>query len=138
MTKKFWVLIEKSKKYYIGTVAGLPDCRNRAKTHKELLRNIKKTIKRCLKVESGTPYGEFVGVRVLNPQNSRKTITVLMEKGETGDYVGYVPSLSGCFTQAGTLEKLAKNIEEVIEICFGLKKTFEKAKFVGMQIVEVK
>ncbi|MBI4167497.1 MAG: type II toxin-antitoxin system HicB family antitoxin [Candidatus Aenigmarchaeota archaeon] len=138
MTKKLFVLIEKSKKYYIGTVAGLPGCRNRAKTHKELLRNIRKTIKRCLKVEGGTPYGEFVGVRILNPQNFRKTFIVLIEKGETGAYVGYVPSLSGCFTQAGTLEKLVKNLEELIEICFGLKKTFEETKFVGMQMVEVK
>ncbi|MBI4177179.1 MAG: type II toxin-antitoxin system HicB family antitoxin [Candidatus Aenigmarchaeota archaeon] len=96
-------------------------------------------IRRCLKAEGGAPYGEFAGVRIIKlTKGSRKTFTAIMEKGETGCYVGYVPSLSGCFTQAGTLGKLVANIREVIGICFGLKKRFEKTEFVGVQIIEVK
>lgn len=138
MTQKIWVLVEKSKKSYIGTATGLPDCRTKGSTYKELLSKIRKAIRRCLKLEGGTPYGEFVGIRTLSPKRFRKTFIALIEKGGPKTYVGYVPSLSCCFTQAENLEKLIKNLEEVVEICFDLKKRFEETELIGVEAVEVK
>ena len=52
-------------------------------------------------------------------------------------YMANVPSLAGCFTQAGTIKKLMKNTQEVIGICFGLKKEFERTEFMGVEAIEV-
>ena len=36
---------------------------------------------------------------------------------ETGLYIGMVPSLSGAYTQATSLDELQSNLKEVIELC---------------------
>ena len=41
---------------------------------------------------------------------------VLIERDEDGIYVGSVPELPGCYTQALTLEELRKRIREAIEL----------------------
>ncbi len=43
--------------------------------------------------------------------------TILIEKDEDGVYVGSVPALKGCHTQAKTVEELLPRIKEVIELC---------------------
>jgi len=42
---------------------------------------------------------------------------VIIEKDEFGMYVGKVPSLSSCYTQAKTLPELYKRLEEVVSLC---------------------
>lgn len=41
---------------------------------------------------------------------------VLIEQDEDGVYVGSVPELPGCYTQARTIEDLRRRIREVIEL----------------------
>ena len=42
---------------------------------------------------------------------------VVVEKDEDGLYVGEVPQLEACYTQARSLDELMENIKEVIELC---------------------
>jgi len=46
-----------------------------------------------------------------------RTFTAIVERcADTGFYVGYVPNMPGAHTQAGTLDELRKNLQEVIEL----------------------
>jgi predicted RNase H-like HicB family nuclease len=56
---------------------------------------------------------------------------VLVEKDEAGYYVGSVPELPGCQTQAKTIDELLKRVKEAIELyldCEG-DKPYSSAKF---------
>lgn len=48
---------------------------------------------------------------------SRKTFTVVIERDEDGYYVGTVPTLPGCHTQAKTLDTLMKRMREAVALC---------------------
>lgn len=70
------------------------------------------------------------------------TFTAHIEKDkESGLYYGYVPTLPGAHTQAGSLDELQKNLEEVVSLCLE-EMTEEEYKsvlseFVGTQQVSV-
>lgn len=60
--------------------------------------------------------------------------TILIEKDEDGIYVGSVPALKGCHTQAKTVEELLPRIREAIELCLEVEKDeFFQNEFVGVQ-----
>ena len=66
---------------------------------------------------------------------------VLIEKDETGYYVGTVPSLPSCYTQAKTLPQLFKRLDEVVNLCLeveqkNFKKKIPKNEFIGVQVIE--
>ena len=63
-------------------------------------------------------------------------ITVLIEKDEDGFYVGSVPSLKSCYTQAKTLEELYPRIKEAVELCFEVEKP-TPMQFIGVQQLEI-
>jgi predicted RNase H-like HicB family nuclease len=42
---------------------------------------------------------------------------IVIEKDSEGYYIGYVPELKGCHTQAKTIDELMSRMEEVIELC---------------------
>jgi predicted RNase H-like HicB family nuclease len=75
----------------------------------------------------------------------RKTIynfPVLIEKDQGGYYIGTVPSLRSCYTQAKTLPELYTRLQEVISLCLEVEKEFfnhrtSQNKFIGVQTVEV-
>ncbi|MBI3413406.1 MAG: type II toxin-antitoxin system HicB family antitoxin [Candidatus Aenigmarchaeota archaeon] len=138
MKKKFFVVIEKGKNNYIGSVVGLYGCRSTAKTANKLMNGIKNTIKNYLRTDEFYPYKiDFVGVRILKTARYKSlSFTTVIEK-DRKYYTANVPSLAGCFTQANTIQKLMKNVQEVISICFGLKKDFEKTGFAGIEMIEV-
>ena len=65
--------------------------------------------------------------------------SVVVEKDEDGYYVASVPELSGCHTQAKTLDEVMKRIKEAIQACLeteGLK-SHGRTELVGVQFVEV-
>jgi predicted RNase H-like HicB family nuclease len=72
-------------------------------------------------------------------KNNKKTLelTVLIERDEDGYYVGRVPALRSCYTQARTLETLRKRLKEVIELCLEEEKP-SREKFVALEQIEVK
>ena len=42
---------------------------------------------------------------------------LIVEQDDDGYYVGSVPELKGCYTQAKSLDELNERIKEVIELC---------------------
>ncbi len=63
---------------------------------------------------------------------------VIIERDEDGYYVGTVPTLRSCYTQARTLPELYKRLEEVVELCVqaerGLFSTSPRQnEFLGVQ-----
>jgi predicted RNase H-like HicB family nuclease len=48
---------------------------------------------------------------------SQRKFTVVIERDEDGYYIGTVPTLRGCHTQAKTLDTLMKRIREAVELC---------------------
>ncbi|MEA5575335.1 type II toxin-antitoxin system HicB family antitoxin [Anabaena sp. UHCC 0451] len=46
-----------------------------------------------------------------------KEFNVIIERDGDGYLVGYIPSISGCHTQAKSLDELMERIKEAIELC---------------------
>jgi predicted RNase H-like HicB family nuclease len=70
----------------------------------------------------------------------RKTLTVIVKRDEEGWYVGSVPELLGCHTQAKTLDGLMERIKEAIELYLEVEPDIlqkEESQFVGTHHVEV-
>ena len=64
--------------------------------------------------------------------------TVFIEKDEDGIYIGSVPALKGCHTQAKTVEELLPRIKEAIELCLETEQDeLLQNEFVGIQQIEV-
>jgi len=66
---------------------------------------------------------------------------VIIEKDESGYYVGSVPSLRSCYTQAKTLPELYKRLREVVALCLEVekeifRKDIKQNEFVGVQHLE--
>jgi len=62
---------------------------------------------------------------------------VIIEKDEDGYYVGEVPQLKGCYSQAKSLDELVGNIREVIELCLEEEDAEFIPQFVGIHRVEI-
>jgi predicted RNase H-like HicB family nuclease len=63
--------------------------------------------------------------------------TVIIERDEDGMYIGSVPSLKSCYTQAKTLEELWSRMKEAIELCLEVESEVMQNSFVGVQQMEV-
>ena len=66
---------------------------------------------------------------------------VLIEKDESGFFVGVVPSLRSCYTQAKTLPELYKRLQEVVSLSLEVEKKLFKTtvrtnQFIGVQNME--
>ena len=63
---------------------------------------------------------------------------VVIERDQKGYYVASVPQLSGCHTQARSLDEVTARIREAIELCLEVQGVPEQAlEFVGIQRVTV-
>jgi len=63
---------------------------------------------------------------------------VMIERDEDGWYVGTVPSLKGCHTQARSLDVLEKRLGEVIKLCVEVQGRHKNGStFVGVHQIEV-
>ena len=56
--------------------------------------------------------------------NSKKvfSLPVIIEKDESGYFVGIVPSLRSCYTQAKTLPELYKRLQEAVSLSLEVEK----------------
>ncbi|MDY0061424.1 MAG: type II toxin-antitoxin system HicB family antitoxin [Myxococcota bacterium] len=70
-----------------------------------------------------------------------RQFTVLIERDEDGVYVGHVPALPGCHTQAATLAELEERLIEAIGLCLEVAEAkglpVESNDFVGVHRIEV-
>ncbi len=63
---------------------------------------------------------------------------VLIEQDEDGMFVGLVPELKGCHTQARTLAELEKRLREVIKLCLSVEKTRPtQNRFIGVHQLDI-
>ena len=67
----------------------------------------------------------------------QRKFTVLIERDEEGWYVGSVPALRGCHTQAKTLDTLMKRVREAIELCLDVEDANPQLELVGIQQISV-
>ncbi len=68
----------------------------------------------------------------------KREFNVVIEVDSEGYYVGTVPELRGCHTQAKSLDVLMKRVKEAIELCLDVEGAPEKStRFIGMQKVTV-
>jgi len=65
-----------------------------------------------------------------------REFSVIIEKDEDGYFVGNVPALRGCHTQARSLDVLMKRIKEAIEFCLEVEEPVS-SEFIGVQKVAV-
>ena len=67
-------------------------------------------------------------------QPKKRELTVIVERDEDGFYVGTVPELVGCHTQARSLDQLMKRVREAIELCLEVQQADgERSEFIGVQ-----
>ncbi|MEK7353217.1 MAG: type II toxin-antitoxin system HicB family antitoxin [Chloroflexota bacterium] len=69
----------------------------------------------------------------------KKEFTVVIEKDEDGYFVGMVPALKGCHTQAKSLDELMKRMKEAVLLCLEVEgeTTEGELNFVGVQRIAV-
>jgi predicted RNase H-like HicB family nuclease len=67
-----------------------------------------------------------------------REFSVVIERDEEGYYVGSVPALPGCHTQARSLDELMDRVREAIALCLEVKaEETNGLEFVGVQLVSV-
>ncbi len=67
-----------------------------------------------------------------------REFNVVIEIDSEGHYVGTVPELRGCHTQAKSQDKLMKRMKEAIELCLEVEgKPKKSTRFIGMQRIMV-
>ncbi|MBW1746595.1 MAG: type II toxin-antitoxin system HicB family antitoxin [Deltaproteobacteria bacterium] len=69
--------------------------------------------------------------RLINYQN------YILFGGKLNFYVGTVPELKGCHTQAKSLDALLERIKEAIELCVEVEEVPIITEFVGFQRIAV-
>ena len=63
---------------------------------------------------------------------------MVIEQDEDGWYVGLVPDIKGCHTQARTLPQLEKRLQAAIKLCLSVEKgKVTQNKFIGVHQLEV-
>ena len=69
----------------------------------------------------------------------KREFTVVIERDEDGYFVGSVPALKGCHTQAKSLDELMERMKEVTLLCLEEegKSSEAELKFVGVQRIAV-
>lgn len=68
----------------------------------------------------------------------QREFDVLIERDSAGYYVGSVPALQGCHTQARSLDELMERMQETVELCLEVAgDEVEPMTFVGVQRISV-
>ena len=65
-----------------------------------------------------------------------REFSVVIEKDEDGYFVGSVPTLRGCHTQAKSLDLLMQRMKEAIELCLDVEQPAPN-EFIGIQRISV-
>ena len=69
----------------------------------------------------------------------KREFTVVLERDEDGYFIGTVPQLKGCHTQAKSLDKLMERMKEAVSLCLEVEGELEEGdlQFVGVQRIAV-
>ncbi len=67
-----------------------------------------------------------------------REFSVIIERDAEGYYVGTVPALRGCHSQAHSLDELMVRIREAVELCLEVQGgSLEPLNFVGVQTIRI-
>jgi predicted RNase H-like HicB family nuclease len=68
-----------------------------------------------------------------------REFTVVIERDEDDYFVGTVPQLKGCHTQAKSLDELMKRMKEAVQLCLDAEGEVgeDELHFVGVQRIAV-
>jgi len=66
-----------------------------------------------------------------------REFSVIVERDEEGWYIASVPELTGCHTQAKSLDKLMERIREAIALYLEVEQEGPHPEFIGVQRVSV-
>jgi predicted RNase H-like HicB family nuclease len=66
----------------------------------------------------------------------KREFSVVIERDEDGYFVGSVPTLKGCHTQAKSLDLLMQRMKEAIELCLDVEPPALN-EFIGIQRISV-
>jgi predicted RNase H-like HicB family nuclease len=68
-----------------------------------------------------------------------KEFTVVIEQDEDGYFIGTVPQLKGCHTQARSLDELMERMKEAVLLCLEAEGKSDEGEmhFVGLQRIAV-
>ncbi len=69
----------------------------------------------------------------------KRELTVIIERDEDGYFIGTVPELRGCHTQAKSLDELMERMKEAASLCLEAEGelTESELQFVGVQRIAV-
>jgi predicted RNase H-like HicB family nuclease len=69
----------------------------------------------------------------------KRELTVIIERDEDGYFVGTVPELKGCHTQAGSLDELMERMKEAASLCLEVEGELAEGElqFIGVQRIAV-
>ncbi len=69
----------------------------------------------------------------------KREFTVVIERDEDGYFIGTVPALKRCHTQARSLDVLMKRMKEAVLLCLEVEgeSTEDELNFVGVQRIAV-
>ena len=75
----------------------------------------------------------------IRPKMRTYKFPVVVERDEDGWYIGSVPALRGCHTQARTLAQLEKQLVHAIKVCLnGERPRARRNTFVGVHQIELR
>jgi predicted RNase H-like HicB family nuclease len=85
------------------------------------------------------PLGPISGIMETERERLQMTrdFSVIVEQDSEGWYIASVPELSGCHTQAKSLDKLMERIREAIELCLEVERAAPPQQFIGVQRISV-
>ena len=66
-----------------------------------------------------------------------RTFNVIIEKDADGYFVGSVPTLRGCHSQARSLDELMNRMREAIALCLEVEEAESAGEFVGVQRLSI-
>jgi predicted RNase H-like HicB family nuclease len=76
--------------------------------------------------------------KVCHVVTMKREFSVIIERDSEGYYVATVPELTGCHTQARSLDKLQGRIKEAIELCLEVERgDVGSSEFIGVQRIAV-
>lgn len=67
-------------------------------------------------------------------KKNKNEFHVIIERDSEGFFVGSIPQLQGCHTQAKSLDVLMKRIKEAAELCIEIQgQKIQRHEFIGVQ-----
>ncbi len=69
----------------------------------------------------------------------KREFTMVIERDEDGFFVGTVPQLKGCHTQAKSMDELMNRIKEAVLLCLEVEDDLDEGglQFIGVQRIAV-